>query len=276
MPRSERPHTLRASAFRLVLCAASVLTSAWAKEQKPKPAKNRTLGHWSIAKCDFAERKPSPSGMIPKKACAREDLGRHDLCALLAKFPPQLPADAMEKARLHPERRMALDAHVTSKEGGRMVEVGTMTGALAKHLIRAFKPKELTVMDVDGWAIGQCNGRVKQVAREVGANTSVTCILGDSKRSLQSLEDDAYDLIYIDGAHDYHGVCGDVSVPPSASCSPTKTMSPSYACRPRLRVQRSRLVASWPSTTTTSLSGASWRRRGDGVYTASSTPSTSS
>ena len=120
-----------------------------------------------------------------------------------------LPPDVMAKARLHPERRLALEAHVTPKNGGRMVEVGTMTGNLAKYLIRTFKPKELTVMDVDGWAIGQCRGRTSEVAREMNANTSVTCLLGDSKRKLENLEDNAYDLIYIDGAHDYLGACGD-------------------------------------------------------------------
>ena len=61
--------------------------------------------------------------------------------------------------------------------------------------------------DLDG--DGVIDEMEMQVAREVQANTTVNCLLGDSKRNLESLEDNAYDFIYIDGAHDYSGVCGD-------------------------------------------------------------------
>ena len=84
-----------------------------------------------------------------------------------------------------------------------------MTGTFAKFLLRSFSPAELVVMDVDGWAIGQCRGRTSEVGRQMGPNVTVTCFLGDSKKKLQTLEDNAYDFIYIDGAHDYKGACGD-------------------------------------------------------------------
>ena len=194
---------MRAPARHAVLLWAAAASGVHAT--KGVKSANRTLGAWSIAKCDLENRKPSPRREIPDKACAREDLHRNDLCSLLSKSPPTLPASVMERARLHPERRDALERHVNPKQGARIVEVGTMTGALAKYIVRTFKPAELVVMDVDSWAIGQCHGRTTAVAREVKANTTVRCIKGDSKANLQALEDNAFDLIYIDGAHDYKG-----------------------------------------------------------------------
>ena len=188
---------------------AIVSTSARA-QTKGHIVSNRTLGTWSIAKCDFGAHQPSPTRKIPEHACARGDLARHDLCSLLSKPPAEIPSNIMANARLHSDRRVALQAHVTPKTGARMVEVGTMTGVLAKYLIRYFRPSELVVMDVDSWAIGQCKGRTVQVARETQIGTNVSCIKGDSKVNLQALPDNTYDLIYIDGAHDYNGVCNDV------------------------------------------------------------------
>ena len=193
----------------LLLCVAIVSTSARA-QTKGHSISNRTLGTWSIAKCDFGAHQPSPTRKIPEHACARRDLVRHDLCSLLSKPPAEIPSNVMANARLHSDRRVALQAHVTPETGARMVEVGTMTGVLAKYLIRYFRPSELVVMDVDSWAIGQCKGRTVQVARETQIGTNVSCIKGDSKVNLQALPDNTYDLIYIDGAHDYNGVCNDV------------------------------------------------------------------
>ena len=172
---------------------------------------NKTLGSWSIPKCDFSTMVRSPSTDIPKVACDRDDLHRVNLCSLLAKLPPRIPDAAMASARLHSDRRSAVDAHMppSARKGGRLVEVGTMTGAFAKFLVRSFQPAELVVMDVDGWAINQCKGRTSQVAAQISSNITVKCYKGDSKKRLLTLEDNAYDFIYIDGAHDYKGACGD-------------------------------------------------------------------
>eukprot|EP00966_Prymnesium_polylepis_P160759 3715346-Prymnesium_polylepis.1 len=39
---------------------------------------------------------------------------------------------------------------------------------------------------------------------------TVRCIRGDSAASLKQLEDNAYDLMYIDGDHSYKGACADI------------------------------------------------------------------
>jgi len=167
------------------------------------------MGAWSIPKCDFSTAPRSPKTAIPKVACDRDDLSRTSLCSIISSLPPQIPETLMANARLHSNRRIPVTEHMKGRKDGRIVEVGTMTGVFAKFMIRSFEPKELVVMDIDGWAIGQCKGRTSQVANEVGANTTIRCMLGDSKKFLEKLEDDTYDLIYIDGAHDYKGACGD-------------------------------------------------------------------
>ena len=87
--------------------------------------------------------------------------------------------------------------------------MGTLTGSLARHMLRTLRPKRLTVMDISAYPINMCYTRTKKLGADMGAD--VQCIRGDSAKSLrQSLPDGSQDLIYIDGDHDYKGVCADL------------------------------------------------------------------
>lgn len=150
-------------------------------------AKNLSLGAWSIPKCDPSNFPRGPISAIPPMPCAREDLPRHNLCALATKGPPELPQTLMANAKLWPSRRAALVAHVMPQQGGRMVEVGTMLGTNAKYMLRQFKPAELVVMDVDrpsitkqmlraharcrkgGGRVARCRRRLRRHQRELPA-----------------------------------------------------------------------------------------------------------
>eukprot|EP00966_Prymnesium_polylepis_P139393 3221041-Prymnesium_polylepis.1 len=53
-----------------------------------------------------------------------------------------------------------------------------------------------------------CYTRTKKLGTGMGAD--VQCVRGDSAKSLRQLPDGSQDLIYIDGDHDYKGVCADL------------------------------------------------------------------
>ena len=68
------------------------------------------------------------------------------------------------------------------------------------------KPAELVVMDIGEDPIKKC---AKKHAADV-AEGKVRCLLGDSKALLRELPEATYDLIYVDGNHEYAGVCADL------------------------------------------------------------------
>ena len=129
---------------------------------------------------------------------------RYDPCSLLAPNPVAITAELTSNAKLYPERRRAVLQSVA--KGGHLIEVGTLNGQFAKFLLRSeLRPGSLTVMDI---STHSCFSQTSKVAREVG--TRLTCLMGDSKRMLAKLNESTYDLIYVDGDHDYRGVCEDL------------------------------------------------------------------
>jgi len=122
-----------------------------------------------------------------------------------AAAPPPVPENTTH-SRVYTDRRKALE--LAAKRGGDIVEVGTLTGALARFMLTRIKPRSLTVMDISSFPINQCRKRTSAVGTSVGAK--VECIIGDSAKNLAKLPDDSQDLIYIDGDHNYRGVCADL------------------------------------------------------------------
>ena len=145
---------------------------------------------------------------IPAQACARVGRGRvhrFDLCGL-SQLPPTLPDHLIEKAnpRMLGDRMRALQ--LTVPQGGSIVEIGTLNGYLRNWMLKTLRPSHLVAMDIAPMAIDKCK---QQHASAIAAGT-VQCFLGDSKEQLLKLPDDSVDLMYVDGDHDYAGVCGDL------------------------------------------------------------------
>ena len=144
---------------------------------------------------------------IPAKACARSDIpSGHNagLCALNVKIP-SIPRHLVKDATLEGGTRMAAMYRHVSK-GGRYVEIGTLEGELAAWMLRNLQPALLVIIDLDPRAIATCK---KRHAKWVASGT-VQCILQPSGAALRALDDESFDMIYIDGNHGYSTVCDDL------------------------------------------------------------------
>jgi len=124
----------------------------------------------------------------------------------LLSAPPVLPKRFTESTnvRVLGSRERALE--LTVPKNGKLVEIGTLTGYLRRFMLSKLKPEQLIVMDIEHTAIEKCETQHAEQVRQ----GCVKCILGDSKKALTELPDDTFDLIYVDGSHQYDGVCGDL------------------------------------------------------------------
>lgn len=163
-----------------------------------------------IEACDTSLLQPSPSG-LPSVPCGREDLVRDSICALLAMPPIKIKSSLLASARVYAERHAALTAHLQPKQGGQITEVGTLFGSFAKWLLKEFQPSNLTVMDVSLRALQQCrDSKDSTISHGRRYNSAVKCQWGPSAKLLKKLPDASQDLIYVDGDHEYKGVCADL------------------------------------------------------------------
>lgn len=129
--------------------------------------------------------------------------------------PPLIPAERFKNPRLFASREDMLRALVT-REIQCICEVGVAYGDFSEFLISTFKPELFAALDLfdmhnDEMAWGRptietfqgqthlefyenkMKGKVKEIIIKKGL----------SNDTLQELEDDAFDLIYVDAAHDY-------------------------------------------------------------------------
>jgi len=131
-------------------------------------------------------------------------MDKNDICTLQAKIP-MVPKKLMHGASLeHGDRMGALRKYVP--KGGKIVEVGTLSGWLRRQILKDLKPSLLVVIDLDEGAIRMCE---KEHSKLIALGT-VRCVLGNSNAKLAELEEETFDLIYVDGHHGYSIVCADM------------------------------------------------------------------
>jgi SAM-dependent methyltransferase len=85
-----------------------------------------------------------------------------------------------------------------------VAEIGTQEGIFAEFILQVSKPKELHLFDID---FDPLHGRDSEELKQFAEMHE-----GDSSTSLSGFEDNYFDWIYVDGAHDYHGVKKDAEV----------------------------------------------------------------
>lgn len=162
-----------------------------------------------IPRCKHNIASPTNRNLLREPACKRKDLARTDLCSMLASAPPALPNGSIPAtARLYATRHIALSSVATP--GMRIVEVGTLSGQLARFMIRILKPSRLIVMDLNRGLIRECKNTNINYAQQQGNDTEVDCQAGASYDLLAKLPGNWADIIYIDADHEYTSVCKDL------------------------------------------------------------------
>ena len=98
---------------------------------------------------------------LPTIPCSRTDLSRSDICSLLAMPPPRVPLGSVPAhSRVFADRNHALDILVP--RNGSLVEVGTLTGAFTRWMLRQLRPISVVAMDVSGYAIRECASKTQR------------------------------------------------------------------------------------------------------------------
>ena len=119
------------------------------------------------------------------------------------------PAPALEhkhirNCRLVPNRNVMLDY---MPKGATCAEVGIWRCDYSKKIMEATQPAKLHLFDIDPSAIESA----KRTFGEEISNGRVAVHLGDSAATLESMPDQYFDWIYIDGDHYYQGVRRDLA-----------------------------------------------------------------
>lgn len=89
---------------------------------------------------------------------------------------------------------------------GTCAEIGILKGDFSREILDTIQPKKLHLVDVDSQAIQIARVRFKEYISDGFVSTHEE----DSSTWLQSMPDETFDWIYIDGDHSYEGVKKDL------------------------------------------------------------------
>lgn len=144
----------------------------------------------------------------------------------LTRWPsyPDLRAHNLRDARLYADRADMIAALPVPK-GGKVAEIGVWRAAFSKVLVSQLKPSQFFAFDIfTGHTIAEWNGLTgrqlfdglthrQYYEREMASFLDVTTVVeGDSQQTLRRHADRSFDLVYIDGAHDYESVKADAAL----------------------------------------------------------------
>jgi hypothetical protein len=149
-----------------------------------------------------------------------------DVPSALTRWPqyPDLCAHNLRDARLYADRADMIAALPAPKHG-KVAEIGVWRAAFSKVLASHLQPSQFFAFDIfTGHTLTEWNGLTgKQLfeglthrqyfEREMGPFLAVTTVVeGPSQETLPKYTDRSFDLVYIDGAHDYDSVKADAAL----------------------------------------------------------------
>lgn len=137
-----------------------------------------------------------------------------------------LPYEIMADCKLLPNREFALSQYYPLLRGGIMAEVGVAYGDFSRKIIDSLKPDKFYAIDIfkggpgnDFWNrddFSKLNLQHRDFIERKFKNEIDKGVFftkkGLSWDVLETFDDDYFDYIYLDGAHDYESVKKDISV----------------------------------------------------------------
>jgi predicted O-methyltransferase YrrM len=116
---------------------------------------------------------------------------------------PELPPAKLEGCELLANRYHLLDRVAP---GGVMAEIGVDRGDFSLEILTRCKPEKLHLFDID---ISRLSN--PEVKAELASETSrLKTHVGDSSVHMAKMPDGYFDMVYIDGDHEYEGVMRDI------------------------------------------------------------------
>lgn len=149
-----------------------------------------------------------------------------DPASVLTRWPkyPELSANNLRDARLYADRADLISALPIPK-GGKVAEIGVWRGAFSKVLMSKLEPSQFFAFDIfTGHQLTNWNGLTghqlfdgltqrQYFEREMaGFPNVVTVVEGPSQQTLRDYTDRSFDLVYVDGDHDYDAVKADADL----------------------------------------------------------------
>lgn len=116
---------------------------------------------------------------------------------------PELPGSKLEGCEVLPNRYALLDK---LPQGKVIAEIGVDRGDFSLEIMTRCKPAKLHLFDID------ISRLVNPAVREELASGSgmLKTHIGDSSTNMSKMPDEYFDIIYIDGDHEYEGVVKDI------------------------------------------------------------------
>lgn len=146
-----------------------------------------------------------------------------DSPSVLTRWPPypELSAHNLRDARLYADRADMIAA-LPVPRGGKVAEIGVWKAAFSKVLIDLLKPRQFLAFDIfTGHLEQDWNGMTghqlfegltqrQYFEREMAPFLAITTIVeGRSQETLRDYTDRSFDLVYVDGDHEYDAVKAD-------------------------------------------------------------------
>lgn len=116
----------------------------------------------------------------------------------------ELPPEKLTGCEVLPNRMLLLDK---IPQGGNMAEIGVDRGDFSLQILRRCKPEKLHLFDIDISRL--VNPEIKDELAS-GSGRLKTHI-GDSSTNMGRMPDSYFDMVYIDGDHEYSGVMRDIA-----------------------------------------------------------------
>jgi hypothetical protein len=146
-----------------------------------------------------------------------------DVPSALTRWPPypELRAYNLRDARLYADRA-DLIAALAVPRGGKVAEIGVWRADFSKVLVRALEPRQFFAFDIfTGHHYENWNGlsghqlfdgltHRQYFEREMAPFLGITTIVeGRSQETLRDYTDRSFDLVYVDGDHEYDAIKAD-------------------------------------------------------------------